>query len=307
MMKKIALLFLVMLAFSCGVKENPPDVEPPVAPDILNEAWDKYDAGDFSGALTLFDSAITLDAFYEEAYFGKAWSATQLSKFDEAASAYSFTLILYSLKQGIERFDVPMFNEIFGEADTTLWGIDSMLGGGEAIWHVKVGNVPLLCYSSVKIKKGQKYVEPEYFDINDSLIFFKDTLYPDITDTLQDTFFLNYYYLKPPTGNVPENIYLSYAGLVGTYMANEDFLSAIVAGNVLRNLADTSLKFEHYPYTDYEKSIALLAYTAYKINYMGFCVRVLVELDPSWTPPSDPFDPDAKSYILEKINQYLGS
>jgi tetratricopeptide (TPR) repeat protein len=306
MMKKIALLFLVVLALSCGVKENPPDITPPVASDILNEAWDKYDEGDFSTALTLFDSAITLDAFYEEAYFGKAWTATQLSKFEDAASAYSFTLILYSLKQGINRFDVPMFNETFAETDTNRWGIDSMIGG-EAIWHVKVANTPLLCYSSIKIKKGQKYVEPEYFDISDSLIFLKDTLYPNTADTLVDTFFLNYYYLdSPTTPTVPENIYLSYTGLVGTYVANEDFLSAIIAGNVLRNLADTSLKFTHYPYTDYTRSIALLAYAAYKINFMNFCVQVIVELDPSWVPPSDPFDPDAKVHILEKINQYLG-
>lgn len=297
-----------MFFLSCGVESNPPKAKPPVPEDIVKEAWDKYDAGDFLTSYSLFDSAITLDAYYKEAYFGKAWAATQLAKLDEAISSYSFAIILYSMKYDFERFDAPVFNEILPESDTLSWGIDSIIEGKIAIWHVNVKKPPLLCYSSVKIKKGTKYLEPEYHDIDYLRIFFKDSLYPDVTDTLEDTIFINYYSLvsPQPQDTVPENVYLSYIGLIGSYVAKEDYFSAIIAGNVLRLLADTALKFSHYPYTDYTKSKALLAYAAFKTNLMGLCVQVLIELDPQWTPPADPYSPDAKSYILEKINQYLG-
>lgn len=308
MVRKSFLLSFVLFLIACGVKKNPPTVEHPLPSEICKQAWKKYDAGEFEEAYALFDSAITLDAFYQEAYYGKGWTSIQLSKFDDAISAYSFTLILYSFKKNFERVDAPTFNEIFGEEDTWRWGIDSMLSGNLAIWHVKVGKVPLLGYSSVKIKKGSKFVEPTYFDINDSLIFFKDTLYPKVADPIKDTFFLNYYYLSYPSISLPDTVYLSYLGLLGSYVAKESYLSAIIAGNVLRYLASRTLKFDHYPYTTYEKGQALLAYVAFKMDFMNFCVNVLEQLDPSWNFPDtlDPRDPDCKEIILDKINEYLG-
>lgn len=309
-MKKIIILPIIVIFLACGVEKNKPPEPIPPSEEYVKKGWEEYKKGNFEYAYALFDTAIVLDAYNEEAYYGKGWASTQLSKVEDAISAYSFSIILWSMERNFGRPDVPVFNEIISESETTYWGIDTLISDTLAKWHIKPKNIdplhPLLSYSSVKIKKGTKYVEPHYYDISDEYIYFFDSKFPNPNDTLVDTIFVNYYYLESPQVEVPTEVYLAYVGLLASYFMKEDYLSTFIAGNVVRHECDRSLKFEYYPYTDYIKTQAFLAYAAYKKNFMGFCVKVLTELDPNWVPPVNPFDPDAKPYILEKIKQYIG-
>lgn len=310
-MKKVIILPFIILFFACGVEKNKPPEPIPPSETYVQKGWEEYRKGNFEYAYALFDTAIVLDAYNEEAYYGKGWASTQLSKVDDAISAYSFSIILWSIKQGFGKPDVPFFNEIIAESETSYWAIDTLIHDTLAKWHIKpkkvnLPNSPLLSYSSVKIKKGTKYVEPSYYDLSDEFIYFLDSKFPRTNDTLEDTIFVNYYYLEKPQIEISKKVYLAYSGLLASNFMKEDYLGAFVAGNVVKHLGDTTLKFEYYPYTNYIKSQAFLAYAAYKKNFMGFCVKVLQEIDPNWMPPSNPFDPDAKPYILEKIKEYIG-
>ena len=310
-MRKITILSFVILFFACGVEKNKPPQPLPPSEDYVKKGWEEYKKGNFEYAYALFDTAVVLDAYNEEAYYGKGWASTQLSKVDDAISAFSFSIILWSIERGFGKPDVPIFNEIIAEAETTYWGIDTLLSDTLAIWHIKpkkvsLPNSPLLSYSSVKIKKGTKYVEPSYYDMDDEHIYFRDSKFPKSNDTIQDTMFVNYYYLEKPQVEIPRDVYLAYTGLLSSYFMKEEYLGVFVAGNVIKHQCDASLEFGYYPYMNYIKTLAFLAYSAYKKNFMGFCVKVLLNLDPNWTPPADPFDPDAKPYILEKIKEYIG-
>jgi len=307
-MKKVLLIILTIF-IACGVEKKTPREPIPPSTDFVKKGWEEYKKGNFDYAYALFDTAVVLDAYNEEAYYGKGWASTQLSKIDDAISSFSFSIILYSMKGNFNRPDVPIFNEIIPESDTAHWGfVDTT--GAKRRWYVKPKNInsnsPLLSYSSIKVKKGTKYVEPEYYDMDDEKIYLYDENFPNLSDTLEDTIFVNYYYLEKPQIEIPKNVLLSYSGLLASNFLKEDYLSSFVAGNVVKHLADTSLKFEYYPNTNYKKTIGLLAYSAYKKNFMGFCVKILIKLDPGWIPPPDPFDPDAKPYILEKIKEYIG-
>lgn len=305
-MKKIG-IFVLTLAFfiGCGVEKNPPKEVPPNINEIINLAWQKYDAGEFSDAYALFDSAITLDSYDPRGYYGKGWSATQLLKLNEAISSFSFTLILYGI-----RLEVPVFMERIPEDSTSYWMLDSIIVDSvsqkaDTFWHIKVREKPLLALTSVSIKRGTKLVKPEVKDMDDSTVLFLGRM--PVTDTLIDTISINYYALNPslpPPGN---DTSVAYAGLVSSYAGNEDFVDAIIAGRALNKFTD-SLNFPHYPPIDIKKVNALVAYSAFKMGYMGLCVRTLEEIDPNFDFPDtlNPYDPDNYGIIFEELNKFLG-
>ncbi|MEO0266644.1 MAG: hypothetical protein ABIM03_05940 [candidate division WOR-3 bacterium] len=298
MRKGIIFLFLVFFA-GCGVKKNPPKVVPPDINEVLKLAWEEYDNFSFSKAYALFDSAIVLDAFNPEGYFGKGWAATQILKLDDAISSFSFALILYN-----QRFDLPCFKEIIPEDSSSFWGIDSIIGR-DTFWHINVRNKPLLSLTSISIKKGTKFVSPEIKDINDESALLRNFA-PKTSDNLIDTIFINYYYFSVPQ-SVDEKVALSYGGLTFSYTGKENYTDAIITGRAVSK-AVNSLDFPHpYPVINMTKLKATVAYAAFKMGYMGLCVRILSEIDDQFIPPPNPYDPDRWGEILEELKKFLGA
>jgi len=298
-MKKAILFFILLILLGCGVKKNPPEVIPPDIESILEEAWKKYNNGEFENAYALFDSAIALNAYDPRGYFGKGWSATQILKLYDAISSFSFALILYG-----ERFDNPYFKEIIPEDSFLYWGIDSIKNGDkDTFWHIKVKNRPLLLTTSITIKRGTKFLTPEIKDVDDSTALLLKCV-PKTQDTLIDTIFINYYYYIPPSQTPQENVLLSYAGLTSSYVAIENYKDAIIVGRTLMNTGQ-EVNFP-YPQITTQKMKAIVSYSAFKLGYMGLCVRILKEINPDFVPPNNPYDPDNWGIILEELKKYIG-
>jgi len=299
-MKKIILFFALLLIYlSCGVKKNPPEVIPPDIDKIIEEAWRKYNNGEFETAYALFDSAIVLNSYDPRGYFGKGWSATQILKLYDAISSFSFTLILYN-----QRFDNPYFKEIIPEDSISYWAIDSIKNANkDTFWHIKVKNKPLLLPTSISIKRGTKFFTPEIKDVDDSTTLLLKYA-PKVTDNLIDTIFINYYYYISPSQTPEKNVILSYAGLTTSYTAIESYKDAIIVGRTLMKTGQ-EVSFP-YPKITTEKIKAIVSYSAFKLGYMGLCVRILKEINPDFQPPNNPYDPDTWGIILDELKKYIG-
>jgi tetratricopeptide (TPR) repeat protein len=304
-MKKLVLFFVSLFIFlSCGVEKNPPVAPPPDINKIIEEGWKKYNNGEFETAYALFDSAIVLNSYDPRGYFGKGWSATQILKLEDAISSFSFTLILYG-----QRFDNPYFKEIIPEDSILYWKIDSIkpspgdTAKKDTFWHIKVKKKPLLLTTSISIKKGTKFFTPITKDVDDSTALLLKCA-PNTQDALIDTMFINYYYYTFPSQTPNDTVLLSYAGLTSSYTGIESYKDAIIVGRTLMNTGQ-QISFP-YPEITTTKMKAIVSYSAFKLGYMGLCVRILKEINPDFVPPNNPYDPDNWGVILEELKKYIG-
>jgi len=80
LIKTVSFTALVSLLVLCGggniVYEPPGDVNK--ARDLANSGWVKYERGDFTGAVQLFNEARKADATYLDSYNGLGWSYFRL-------------------------------------------------------------------------------------------------------------------------------------------------------------------------------------------------------------------------------------
>ena len=86
--KPIILIIVTLSFFSCDNGGEPEGS----AADLINSGWVKFEAGEFSSAVSDFNSALSKDASAFEAYSGIGWSQIRLDQIDEAETNYMTAL-----------------------------------------------------------------------------------------------------------------------------------------------------------------------------------------------------------------------
>ena len=90
MKTKFIILILSLLSFfSCEDNGGDPEV---TAEELINSGWVKFEAGEYSSAVSDFNSAIAEDASALEAYSGIGWSQIRLDQIDDAETNYLIAL-----------------------------------------------------------------------------------------------------------------------------------------------------------------------------------------------------------------------
>jgi tetratricopeptide (TPR) repeat protein len=93
----ICVLILIIAVIGCGGNGggSRPDV-PSTAAEYSERGWERFEAGNFDGALSDFDDALGLDANWGPAYLGQGWSrlslATSTSSMQLATASFDSAL-----------------------------------------------------------------------------------------------------------------------------------------------------------------------------------------------------------------------
>lgn len=301
-MKKILFVMtLGILMFACGVKENPPDYVLPDIDDLLTQAWDKYKAGEFSSAYELFDSVITLAPKDARGYYGKGWSAIPLGKNDIAISSFSFVGVIKDIST--EEF---VLEKIPADDTSHVKIVDSATGKWILIPYSSSHSQPIVGYSRLVLFYTQagSYLSltPKHF--SDTAFEFESKPFPSFDTSYVDTVILQYNIYAEPD-SFPDIILYSMVGSVGSAFSSGDYLTAMKLAKELLKAHPADFQFEYYPYTTSRDVKLLWAIAAFESEFYKICVEILQELDPEWTPPSDPFNPDSWREILEEIEKLL--
>ena len=83
--KFIILIIVTLSLISCEDNGSEPEA---TAGELINSGWLKFEAGEYSSAVSDFNSAITKDASAFEAYSGIGWSQIRLDQIDDAETNY---------------------------------------------------------------------------------------------------------------------------------------------------------------------------------------------------------------------------
>jgi tetratricopeptide (TPR) repeat protein len=62
------------------------------AASLTEDGWERYEAGDYAGAVGKFNAAIDLDANYKDAYNGLGWSHAKLDELDDALTNFNLCI-----------------------------------------------------------------------------------------------------------------------------------------------------------------------------------------------------------------------
>jgi tetratricopeptide (TPR) repeat protein len=100
----------------------------PDAASLTAEGWERYEDGDYDGAIEKFDDAIDADANYRDAYNGLGWSYGKLDSLAEAVAAFDLCISKgdtrpdpYAGKAPVCRdLDPPEFADAISAAATAL-------------------------------------------------------------------------------------------------------------------------------------------------------------------------------------------
>ena len=87
--KFIILIIITLSILSCEDNGGEPEA---TAGDLINSGWVKFEAGEFSSAVSDFNSALSKDASAFEAYSGIGWSQIRLDQIDDAETNYMTAL-----------------------------------------------------------------------------------------------------------------------------------------------------------------------------------------------------------------------
>lgn len=88
--KVLGFLLLVVLLSSCGGGDkSPTEPKPPSAAQHCATAWSNFQSGNFTGAATSFQSAISTDSNYCEAYIGLAYTRLRQDNFSDAKAQFT--------------------------------------------------------------------------------------------------------------------------------------------------------------------------------------------------------------------------
>lgn len=276
-------LGVLILMGGCGVISDTTQPAPDI-PALLETAWNLYDSGNFDSAAVVFDSVLVLDNLNLEAYVGAGWTEVQRGFPDRAHSLFSLCVSA----SGVEGNRAAV-----GEVVDTATALGSDTRFGIPVWYILPQHTPVIGVEAVKIG----------FETGHVLYFTPDTIF--ITDTLdltRDTLItISYFYLSEEA--LGDWVKWAYLGDAGTYLADEDYGSAVTALNTFLNKGPVD--FGHYPYSTVQQARAALALAYFKLGYYKNVVDVLRVLDPSWTPPDNPYDPDSFWILLSKIEAFL--
>ena len=88
-----ALLSLVWLASGCGggggSAQSTPTNPGPSYTDVVGEGWSAFHSGDYQGAITRFEQAISMDSTQVEAFSGLGWSLSRLGELETADPVFA--------------------------------------------------------------------------------------------------------------------------------------------------------------------------------------------------------------------------
>jgi hypothetical protein len=83
-----AALALLLLQSGCGGGGSPSDVPAPDAAALTGQGWERFEAGDWSGARSSFRDAVQTDGAYGDGHNGLGWAALKLEAHAEARAAF---------------------------------------------------------------------------------------------------------------------------------------------------------------------------------------------------------------------------
>ena len=328
-------VLVLLLSAGCGVKK---DVVPaPVDVDsLLTRAWSSYDMLNFDLALAQFDSVLNLDATQSAAYLGKglilgyrgafsqAHNFLNLAVFATGQSADLFApndtfpfdpgamldSIRYRITVPAERQPLIYPVGVYGLADAwfTFTYVDEATGQDTLRIQVMSSTaqpLPILHFDDVSFvtEIPDTPVAPI---APDTAGFVADTV---VLDSLHFAFRAAYYYQRPGITYPSEIPVFAYSVNAAAYMAEEDYVSAVRSARTALLLEDT-YEFPHYPGFLREHIVLVEAYSSYQLGFFQHTVDLLVQLDPDWTPPTDPASGEGRHAILEELEhlqQTLGT
>ena len=298
------ILSLAFLGFliSCGVKQDEPSPPPPDIPELINTGWQLYDEGNYSEALEIFDSVISLNDTIPYAYLGLAWSQAQVGELSSALNNYSLTKVL--LKQ---EFAKPIFGqEAIPLKDTSLWHqfIDTVEFLDTCL-EVNISQRPVIAI--VKIKKGIEDLYNNIIHFTDSsvVVVYKALLSRNPDSLPDDTFYIDYYVYEEPSGDVDSLAKWAYLGEAFTFNANGDYMYSMMSGRVACELGFLPFNHGKNPVDKISKLYGVMALSAFKKGYYLKACEFLEMADTTWTHPTPSFDPDNFLEILRKLNEVL--
>lgn len=315
----LALGFLLLAG--CGMKEG--KVEPPIDPQkVMKEAWALYDSLNLDAALAKFDTVLNYLPTNSEAYLGKGMTLGLLRNYSKANGF---------LNLGI--FAEGQSGDLFAPSDTfTQWSFDSVSVNGKTMYEYgftipedkrpvvfplvdgKGSKLSIIIDTSINDTAPSETTITvdtviKAFDISlahftDSIVTYRSSesgaAVPPADTAYIQYFFISYYFLRPGITYTTENPILSYAANGAAYLAEGDFKQALRNTRLSILLKDT-FSFGHYPYFN-QKAIALAeAYATFRMGLYRNTTEILVSLDPEWTPPEDPSDPDSYLYIIQEL------
>ena len=327
----LPLLLVVSITWNCGVKTRP--VQPPVNVDkLLNRAWSAYDALDLDLALARFDSVLSLDATRAEAYLGKGMIMGLNGDFNRAHQFLN--LAVFAVGQSGDLFipsdTVPIspnafvdgnyvvalppertplifpvsgvyvleFLYRFVEQDTSSGQLDTVIGT-----FPQFQSLTITAFTNDSIF----FTPPDTTVPSDTASWPIPTVAPDSGYVFVDTIpsanrflALAYYYLRPGIQYDSDVPILAYGANAGAYLAEENYEGALRSAREAVFLQD-SFAFTHYPEFTRNHILWIEAYASYQLGFLAHSVEVLSLLDPSWTPPEDPYSPEAHVAILQEL------
>jgi tetratricopeptide (TPR) repeat protein len=289
-MKRILyILPLVFLLLSCGVRSDK-DIPPPInLPELLETAWNLYDAGDYQAAADTFDLILSYDNTIIDAYLGLGFSYGMLGQVTNAKPVFRLTV---SVALGAMPDRVGVDQNVL--PDTTL--------------RVYLTYGPILSVQKVTDVLANEY-DVKYFGVDEEGRSYIE-LYEEPDTLLKITY--TYFDSTAISGDVEKALW-AYCGEAGLYINEEEgeeanaLNAALTAEHLFHFIGDTTLVFEHYPRTDLKKIKLLAAIAAFRLELYKNVVEIILSIDPTWTPPDDPFDPSQWAYILEKLEELQGS
>ena len=275
-------LGILILMGGCGVISDTTKPAPDISA-LLETAWNLYDSGEFDSAAAVFDSVLVLDNLNQEAYIGAGWTEIQRGFVDRAHSFFSLCVSA----SGVEGNHAAV-----GEVVDLETAVDTITRFGMQVTYILPQHTPVVGVEAVKIG----FATADIFYFTPDTIFIRDTLQPE--DTLVT---ISYFYLSGDA--LPDWVKWAYLGDAGAFMAEEAYSEAVTALNTF--LLKEAVDFLHYPYTTVSQAQAGLALAYFKLGYYKNVVDVLKVLDPDWTPPDNPYDPDSFWTLLRKIETLL--
>ncbi len=330
-----SLVLLVVLGTftwtGCGVERRA--VPSPVDIDsLLARAWSSYDALNFDVALARFDSVLTLLATDPSPYFGKGMILGFEGNYTQAHNFLN--LSVFAAGQSGDLF-VP--SDTFGFSSSAYvngqYAIALPTEKTPLVYPVSATYVLRYWYEFIEEDPNTGQVDtlvaeiPQYTPMNltyfttDTAFFTPpaDTTIPDTADwpipavapdsgfVFTDTIpyadrmvLFSYYYIRPGVQYETDIPILAYGANAGAYLAEEDFVSAMRNARVATLLKD-SLSMDHYPYFTQANIYLIEAYSAFRLGLFQNAVDAILHVDPTWTPPEDPSDPDSYWDILGKL------
>jgi len=88
--KVLGVILLAVVLSSCGGgSSSPSEPKPPTAAQLCATAWSNFQSGNFAGAVTSFQNAISTDSNYCEAYIGLAYTYLRQDNFTGAKTQYA--------------------------------------------------------------------------------------------------------------------------------------------------------------------------------------------------------------------------